>query len=118
MFREKLEKSKIITIAICFFGAVLVANLIGAGDIRLDGIGILAGVINGIGVALQILLPKFFAKDYDRDTLLVYGFLGAAFVLAFGMDFSSVAMHIEILRLSIYSGICLESESYVRWLQM
>ncbi len=118
MFREKLEKSKIITIAICFFGAVLVANLIGAGDIRLDGIGILAGVINGIGVALQILLPnldgigilagvingigvalqillpKFFAKDYDRDTLLVYGFLGAAFVLAFGMDFSSVAMHI------------------------
>lgn len=94
MFQEKLEKSKIITIAICFFGAVLVANLIGAGDIRLDGIGILAGVINGIGVALQILLPKFFAKDYDRDTLLVYGFLGAAFVLAFGMDFSSVAMHI------------------------
>lgn len=94
MFREKLEKSKIITIAVCFFGAVLVANLIGAGDIRLDGIGILAGVINGIGVALQILLPKFFAKDYDRDTLLVYGFLGAAFVLAFGMDFSSVAMHI------------------------
>ena len=94
MFQEKLEKSKILTIAICFFGAVLVANLIGAGDIRLDGIGILAGVINGIGVALQILLPKFFAKDYDRDTLLVYGFLGAAFVLAFGMDFSSVAMHI------------------------
>lgn len=94
MFQEKLEKSKIITIAICFFGAVLVANLIGAGDIRLDGIGILAGIINGIGVALQILLPKFFAKDYDRDTLLVYGFLGAAFVLAFGMDFSSVAMHI------------------------
>lgn len=94
MFREKLAKSKIITIAICFFGAVLVANLIGAGDIRLDGIGILAGIINGIGVALQILLPKFFAKDYDRDTLLVYGFLGAAFVLAFGMNFSSVAMHI------------------------
>ncbi len=94
MFREKLEKSKITTIAVCFFGAVLVANLIGAGDIRLDGIGILAGIINGIGVALQILLPKFFAKDYDRDTLLVYGFLGAAFVLAFGMDFPSVAMHI------------------------
>jgi hypothetical protein len=35
-------------------------------------------VVNGIGVALQILLPKFFAKDYGRDTLLVYGFLGAA----------------------------------------
>ncbi len=60
----------------------------------MDGIGILAGVINGIGVALQILLPKFFAKDYDRDPLLGYGFLGAACGLAFGLDFSSVAMQI------------------------
>lgn len=94
MFREKLEKRKILTIAVCFFGAVLVANLIGAGDIQLDGIGILAGIVNGIGVALQILLPKFFAKDYDRDTLLVYGFLGAALVLAFGMDFTAVSSHI------------------------
>lgn len=94
MFREKLEKRKILTISVCFFGAVLVANLIGAGDIQLDGIGILAGIVNGIGVALQILLPKFFAKDYDRDTLLVYGFLGAALVLAFGMDFTAVSSHI------------------------
>ncbi|MDO4446383.1 MAG: DMT family transporter, partial [Bacillota bacterium] len=94
MFGEKLKKDKVITICICFVGAILVANLIGAGDIRLDGIGILAGVINGIGVALQILLPKFFAKDYDRDTLLVYGFLGAALVLAFGTDFQAMAGHI------------------------
>ena len=78
MFGEKLEKSKIITIFVCLIGAILVANLIGGGNIKLDAIGILAGVVNGIGVALQILLPKFFAKDYDRDTLLVYGFLGAA----------------------------------------
>ena len=90
MFREKMEKSKIITIFVCLIGAVLVANLIGGGDIKLDTIGILAGIINGIGVALQILLPKFFAKDYDRDTLLVYGFLGAAVVLLFGIDFNTV----------------------------
>lgn len=94
MFHEKLEKNKLITIAVCFLGAVLVANLIGTGDIQLDGIGIMAGIVNGVGVALQILLPKFFAKDYDRDTLLVYGFLGAAFVLALGTDFSEVAVHI------------------------
>lgn len=94
MFREKLEKSKIVTIFICLIGAVLVANLIGGGNIKLDAIGILAGIINGIGVSLQILLPKFFAKEYDRDTLLVYGFLGAAFVLFFGMDFGAVTTHI------------------------
>ena len=77
------------------FGAVFVANLIGGGDIKLDGIGILAGVINGVGVALQILLPKYFAKDYERDTLLVYGFLGAAVVLMFGMDFGAVSSHMS-----------------------
>ena len=90
---KKLEKSKIITIFVCLIGAILVANLIGGGNIKLDAIGILAGVVNGIGVALQILLPKFFAKDYGRDTLLVYGFLGAAVVLLFGMDFGAVAEH-------------------------
>ena len=90
MFGEKLEKNKMITIFICLIGAVLVSNLIGGGNVKLDGIGILAGVVNGIGVALQ-----YFAKDYERDTLLVYGFLGAAVVLMFGIDFSSVAGHMS-----------------------
>ncbi|WP_288174843.1 DMT family transporter [Sporofaciens musculi] len=95
MFREKLKKSKIITIFVCLIGAVLVADLVGSGNMRLDGLGILAGVINGVGVALQILLPKFFAKDYERDTLLVYGFLGAALVLLFGIDFSALSVHMS-----------------------
>lgn len=128
MFREKLEKNKIITIFICLIGAVLVANLIGGGSMKLDAIGILAGVINGVGVALQILLPKFFAKDYDRDTLLVYGFLGAAFVLLLGMDFGAVAGHfaaapitkllwdllgIGILCTMIANVACVKSTQYV-----
>ena len=40
MFGEKLPKSKMVTILICLIGAVFVANLIGGGDIKLDGIGI------------------------------------------------------------------------------
>ena len=120
MFGEKLEKSKIITIFVCLIGAILVA--------KLDAIGILAGVVNGIGVALQILLPKFFAKDYDRDTLLVYGFLGAAVVLLFGMDFGAVAGHfaaapvtnllwdlfgIGILCTMVANVACVKSTQYV-----
>lgn len=92
---RKTPKSKMVTILICLIGAVFVANLIGGGDIKHVGIGILAGVINGVGVALQILLPKYFAKDYERDTLLVYGFLGAAVVLMFGMDFGAVSSHMS-----------------------
>ena len=128
MFKEKLQKSKIVTIVICFIGAILVSNLIGGGEIKLDAIGILAGIINGIGVALQILLPKFFAKEYDRDTLLVYGFLGAASVLLFGMDFGSVAEHISntpmtnliwdlfgigILCTMVANAACVKSTQYV-----
>lgn len=128
MFKEKLQKSKIVTIVICFIGAILVANLIGGGEIKLDAIGFLAGIINGIGVALQILLPKFFAKEYDRDTLLVYGFLGAASVLLFGMDFGSVAEHISntpmtnliwdlfgigILCTMVANAACVKSTQYV-----
>lgn len=93
-FKQKFQKDKIITIILCFIGAILVANIIGVGNVKLDALGIVAGIINGIGVALQILIPKYFAKDYERDTLLVYGFLGASLVLVFGLDFSSVANHI------------------------
>lgn len=129
MFGEKLEKSKMITIFICLVGAVLVSNLIGGGNVKLDGIGILAGVVNGIGVALQILLPKYFAKDYERDTLLVYGFLGAAVVLMFGMDFGSVVSHmssapigsliwnlfgIGILCTMVANVSCVKSTQYVK----
>ncbi len=128
LFREKLQKSKVVTIFICLAGAVLVADLTGSGDLKLDGIGILAGIINGVGVALQILLPKYFAKDYERDTLLVYGFLGAALILMSGMDFHAVSAHmgntpigellwnlfgIGILCTMVANVACVKSTQYV-----
>ena len=128
MFREKLKKNKLVTIFICLIGAVLVADFVGRGEVRLNGIGILAGIINGVGVALQILLPKYFAKDYERDTLLVYGFLGAALVLLFGIDFRAISSHmgstplipliwnlfgIGILCTMVANVACVKSTQYV-----
>ncbi len=128
MFREKLKKNKLVTIFICLIGAVLVADFVGSGEVRLNGIGILAGIINGVGVALQILLPKYFAKDYERDTLLVYGFLGAALVLLFGIDFCAISSHmgstplipliwnlfgIGILCTMVANVACVKSTQYV-----
>ena len=119
MFREKLKKSKLVTIFICLIGAVLVADFVGSGEVRLNGIGILAGIINGVGVALQILLPKYFAKDYERDTLLVYGFLGAALVLLFGIDFTPLIpliwnlFGIGILCTMVANVACVKSTQYV-----
>ena len=82
LLKEDLTKQKVLSIGICIIGAVLVTNLIGSGTTKLDIIGVLAGIINGIGVALQIILPHFLSKDYEKDTILVYGFIGATAGLA------------------------------------
>lgn len=89
IFKEKLSFQTITTIAICIFGAILVSNMIGSKDSKMDIIGILAGLANGFGVALQIMIPRYFAQKhgYDRDTMLVYGFLGAALSLSIVVDF-------------------------------
>ena len=55
----------------------------------MDLIGILAGILNGFGVALQIMIPRYFSKRLNKDTMLVYGFLGAAAILLFTTDFKS-----------------------------
>ena len=88
VFHERPDKLKTFAIVLCFVGAVLVADLIHTDPSgRMDIVGILAGVLNSFGMALQLLIPRYFAKRYQKDTMLVYGFLGAALVLAFLSDF-------------------------------
>ena len=90
VFHDKPSKNGILAIVICLAGAVLSANLLSMGQIRLDPLGILMGIINGFGMALQILIPRYFADRYSKDTMLVYGFLGAALVLGFFVDFGQI----------------------------
>lgn len=91
IFKEKLKKDTVLIIIICIIGAALVANVFGAAGGQLDMPGVFAGVINGFGVALQIMIPRYFSKKYERDTMLVYGFLGAALGLSFLTDFGAIA---------------------------
>lgn len=93
VFKEKLTLSTSVTIFICILGAGMVANVFGETG-SMDLIGVIAGIINGFGVALQIMIPRYFAKKYSRDTMLVYGFLGAAFALAFLTNFDTLAMNL------------------------
>lgn len=91
VFHEKPDKLKTFAIALCFCGAILVADLLHTDpSARLDPAGIFAGVLNSFGMALQLLIPRYFAKRYQKDTMLVYGFLGAALVLAFLSDFGRI----------------------------
>lgn len=90
VFHDKPSRNGILAIVICLAGAVLSADLLSMGQVRLDPLGILMGVINGFGMALQILIPRYFAGRYSKDTMLVYGFLGAALVLGFFVDFGQI----------------------------
>ena len=91
VFHERPDKLKIVAIVLCFCGAVLVADLLYTDPAaRMDPAGIFAGVLNSFGMALQLLIPRYFAGRYQKDTMLVYGFLGAALVLAFLSDFGRI----------------------------
>ena len=91
VFHERPDKLKIVAIVLCFCGAVLVADLLHTDPAaRMDPAGIFAGVLNSFGMALQLLIPRYFAGRYQKDTMLVYGFLGAALVLAFLSDFGRI----------------------------
>ena len=91
VFHERPDKLKIFAIVLSFCGAILVADLLHTDPTaRMDPAGIFAGVLNSFGMALQLLIPRYFAGRYRKDTMLVYGFLGAALVLAFLSDFGRI----------------------------
>ncbi len=90
VFKDKLDKYKYTMIAICVVGAILAANLIGSIGGSIDFIGIFAALFNGIGMALQIMVPRYFEEKYDCDTMIMYGFIGSAIMLSFGADFGNI----------------------------
>ncbi len=90
IFHEKLTVKTIIIIGLCILGATMVSDVFSSSNNRIDFLGILAGVVNGFGVALQIMIPRYYENRYKRDTMLVYGFLGAALGLSIFADFNCI----------------------------
>lgn len=90
VFRERVKGKKVIAIVCCLFGAALITNLIGAQDLRFDLLGMGAAVMNGVGIALQVCVPRYFEKQYRKDTMLTYGFLGAAGFMALFVDHGKI----------------------------
>ena len=90
VFRERVRGKKIAAIFCCLFGAALITNLIGAQDLRFDLLGMGAAVLNGVGIAFQVCVPRYFEKQYRKDTMLTYGFLGAAGFMALFVDHGTI----------------------------
>jgi hypothetical protein len=81
---------KIFAIICCLFGAALITNLVGARDLRFDLLGMGAAVMNGVGIAMQVCVPRYFEKQFRKDTMLTYGFLGAAGFMALFVDHGKI----------------------------
>lgn len=109
IFLEKIGMKKFLIIITCIIGAVLVSNLAGAEDIKLDALGIIAGLTNSIGVALQIMIPKYFEKEYSYQTMLTYGLLSSAIILFLfadkGLIVNTVILHPTLNTIAMLIGI-------------
>mgnify|MGYP001327156968 CR=1 FL=1 len=90
VFKEKIILKNVVIIGVCLFGCILTAGLLSVSGGILDPIGVVAGIINGIGVALQIMIPRYFKNEYKVDTMLVYGFLGGTVSLGFTTNFQII----------------------------
>lgn len=89
VFRERVLKKQALSIAFCILGAVMITNLLG-GELRFDLLGILGALLNGVGIAAQVSVPRYFADRYQRDTMLTYGFVGASALMALFADHSKI----------------------------
>lgn len=112
IFKDILRPFKWCMIGVTIIGGVLVSNIIFHGNGSFDLFGVLAGITNGFGVALQIMVPRYFKDKYESEALLCYGFLGAAFLLAFCSDLPTMYYLIVpfkanvILNILILGGLC------------
>ena len=90
VFRERVQRKQVISIAFCLLGAVLITNLLGVQEMRFDMLGMLAATLNGVGIAAQVSVPRYFSGRYERDTMLTYGFLGASAFMALFVDHGKI----------------------------
>ncbi|MEG1003554.1 DMT family transporter [Clostridium sp.] len=89
-FKEKITGKKAVVIALAITGCLLISNIFGVGLENLDIIGLLIGLSTGVLFALQLVIPRFFEGQYSKDSMLIYGFIASAIVLALFTDFSGV----------------------------
>lgn len=74
-FHEKLNKRKLIALALAFGGCVLVSGISGEG---MTVTGLLVGLGSGIGYGLYSILGKIALRKYSSYTVTTYTFIFAA----------------------------------------
>lgn len=78
---EPFTRNKLIALISTALGCFLMVEGYKPGNLQLNIVGILWGMLSAIGFAMQCVLGKIILKDYSHRTLLVYGFLFSALFL-------------------------------------
>lgn len=86
LFKEPITLKKIVGMVVTIVGCILVANLLNS-KVRLDLIGIIAGLITGVCFCLQLVIPKYFEKKYKKDSLIIYRYIFASIFIGLFTDF-------------------------------
>ncbi|MEW8956454.1 DMT family transporter [Clostridium sp.] len=86
-FKEKVKLQQFITIMMAIIGCGLISKITSTSQGSLDIIGLLYGVSTGVLFALQIVAPRLVEGKYEKDTMLIYGFIFSTIFLAFFTDF-------------------------------
>lgn len=75
LFKEQINKQKILALVLAFLGCVLVTGLLSEKPV-LSGMGIVFGLISGFGYALYSIFSRFaMQRGYNSITITVYTFL-------------------------------------------
>ena len=74
-FHEKLDRKKLIALALAFMGCILVSGISGGG---VTPIGLLVGLGSGIGYGLYSILGTIALRRYSPCTVTTYTFIFAA----------------------------------------
>jgi len=86
-FKERLDAAKILAVAICLLGCVLVSGAISRAAWQTNPIGILSGILAGLGYAIYTLLGRSAAqRGLSPWTTLLYTFAFASvFLMVFNL---------------------------------
>lgn len=81
IFKERLNKSKVMSLCICFCGSILAVTG-GSLDLgQLSTQGILLGIMSAITYACMSIISKGALKECEGITLLIYGFLTGSILM-------------------------------------
>jgi drug/metabolite transporter (DMT)-like permease len=83
LFSEKMTWNKVLAIIIAMTGVFLLSKGYNPSAFKLSLVGIVAGAISGLMVALQNVFGKWGVNRYPYKTQLVYSFLFAAVFMMF-----------------------------------